>query len=108
MIDCGGEVSRGGGSFGGTEEVPEKGVIPMTTAVVPYGAADCVGDSGQIGDEGDQGFRLQGGVAGEGFVEVIDVGLVMAAVVDFHRQRVDVGFEGFFWVREGGEFVSHK
>ena len=52
------------------------------------------------------GLRLEAGVAGEGLVEVVHVGLVMPAVVDLHRQRVDVRFERVLGVGQGGEGVA--
>ena len=41
---------------------------------------------------------LQRGVAGDGFVEIVHVSLVMAVVVDFHRQRVNVRFQGLLGI----------
>ena len=38
-------------------------------------------------------FGFQRGVAGDGLVEIVHVSLVMAVVMDFHRQRVNVRFE---------------
>jgi hypothetical protein len=42
------------------------------------------------------------GVAGDGLVQVVHVGLVMATVVDFHGERVNVGFERGLVVRQIG------
>lgn len=43
----------------------------------------------------------------EGGVEVVDVGLVVARVVDFHCFGVKVRFEGGVGVAEGWEGVGH-
>ena len=40
------------------------------------------------------------GFAGDGFVDVGDVGGVMFVVMNFHRLRVDVRFERFFRIRK--------
>ena len=64
----------------------------MTAAVVADRTADTIGDTGQIAD---QVFQRKGldRCAGDCLVEVVHVGLVMAAVVNLHGQCVDVGFE---------------
>jgi hypothetical protein len=82
-------------------------VVPVAAAVVADGAADVVGNGGKVGDQGLDGLGFEFGVAGDGLVEVVHVGLVVAAVVDLHRGGVEMGFEGFLGVRERGEFVGH-
>jgi len=79
----------------------------MAAAVVADRAADGVGDTGQIADQGFEGEAFNRS-SGDRLVEVVHVGLVMAAVVDFHGQRVDVGFERILGVGEGSKFVGHK
>ena len=69
----------------------------MAAAVVADRTADSVGDTGQIADQVLQRKGLDG-CAGDCLVEVVHVGLVMAAVVDLHGQCVDVGFERVFRV----------
>ena len=51
------------------------------------------GTEREIADELFERFAFERGVAGDGFVEVVHVGLVMPVVVDFHRRRVNVRFE---------------
>jgi len=82
-------------------------VVPVTAAVVADGTADVLGDGGEIGDEGLDGLGFEGGLAGDGLVEVVHVGLVMASVVDLHGGGVDVGFQGFLGIGKRGEFVRH-
>ena len=69
----------------------------MAATVVADRPADGVGDTGQIADQGFQTEAFNRG-SGDCFVEVVHVGLVMAAVVDLHGQCVDVGFERVFRV----------
>ena len=52
-------------------------------------------------------LRLQVGVLLERGVQVVDVGLVVLAVVDLHRLRVDVGLERVERVRQAGKLVRH-
>ncbi|MNR36434.1 hypothetical protein D3C85_1543510 [compost metagenome] len=41
-------------------------------------------------------------------IEVVHVGLVMFAVVDFHGLRIDVGFQGIEGIRQGWQLVWHR
>ena len=77
-------------------------MVPVAAAVVADGAAHGVGHDAQILDELFERFGFQRGVAGDGLVEVVHVSLVMAAVMDFHRQRVNVRFQGFLGIGECG------
>ena len=49
-------------------------------------------------DERFDRLGFERGVAGDGLVEVGHVGVVMFAVMDFHRGRVDVRFERVFGI----------
>ena len=53
------------------------------------------------------GLGLQGGVAGQGGVEVVHVGLVVLAVVNLHRHLVDGLLQRVGRVRQGGKGVRH-
>lgn len=104
-------VGQGAGGFtagSGGHEVPEEGMVPMAAAIVADGSADGIGDGSEIGEEGFDGFGFEGGMAGEGFVQVVHIGFVMATMVDFHGGGVDVGFESLFGVGELGKFVCHN
>src|SRR5712672_1690116 len=83
-------------------------MVPMTAAVVADGTADGVGDNAQIRDDLFERLGFQRGVAGDGLVEVVHIRLVMAVVMDLHRQRVKVGFEGCLVIGQGREFVGHN
>ncbi|MNT66979.1 hypothetical protein D3C72_2050850 [compost metagenome] len=52
-----------------------------------------------------QGRQL--GELGQGGVEVGDVGLVVAAVVDLHGQRVYVGLQRVIGIGEGRQGMAH-
>jgi len=94
-------------SLGRGEDVPEEGVVPMAAPVVADRSADVLGHARDVGDQGLDGLAFERS-AGEGLVQVVHVGLVMTAVVDLHRQGVDVGFEGVLGIGKRGEFVSHR
>jgi len=79
----------------------------VSAAVVSNGSLDGVGDAGEVSDEVVNGLCGQFGVAGEGGIEVVDVGLVMTVVMDLHGLSVDEGLECGVVVGKGCEFVSH-
>jgi hypothetical protein len=66
----------------------------VPAALVADDAADVFGDGVELGDEVVDGEGAEIGVRGEGGVEVVDVGLVVAGVVDFHCFGVEVRLEG--------------
>src|SRR4030095_9597348 len=49
----------------------------------------------------------EGNISGDRLVEIVDVCLVMAAVVNLHGRGVDGGFEGFLRIGKRREFVCH-
>lgn len=104
-IDGVGEVGGGLAAFCCRGEgFPEEVVVPVAAAVITDGVAGgFVGDGGELGDEIFDRLALEGGIGGDGGVEVIDVGLVMFAMVNFHGFGVDVGLECVEGVRERGE-----
>ena len=89
-------------------ELPEERMIPMTAAVVAHRTANRVGHGSEIAEDLFERLGFERGVTGDGFVQVIYVGLVMAAVVDFHGERVNVRFERGFVVGKIREFVWHN
>ena len=92
------EFARGRATGVRRKAVPEERMIPMTTAVVANGAAHSIGHNAQIFDELFERFGFQRGVAGDGFVQISDVSRVMFVMMDFHRERVEVGFQRGFVV----------
>ncbi|MNI39498.1 hypothetical protein D3C73_936810 [compost metagenome] len=96
-----------GGAAVGTEHGPEQAVVGVAAAVVAHCAADRFGQGIQIGDQGFHRLRRQARLFQRG-IEVVDVGLVVLAVVDFHRARIEVRFEGIVGIGEGGKRVRHR
>ena len=80
----------------------------MAAAVVAHRAADVIRHGIQVADEGFDRLGFERRMAGEGFVHIHHVSVVMFAVMDFHRHSVDVRLERAFGVREMREFVSHN
>ena len=106
-VDRGGEIAGGGSARVGAENAPEKGMVGVTAAVVADRVADALRHGAEVGDQLVNGLAFEIGIALERLVEVGDVGSVVFAMMDFHRLRVDVGFESVQCVGEGGEFVCH-
>jgi hypothetical protein len=82
-------------------------VVGVAAAVVADGGADAFGQRVQVLDQVLDALRLQVRVRLEGGIEVVDVGLVVLAVVDLHRLRVDVRLERVERVRQAGKLVRH-
>jgi hypothetical protein len=69
-------------------------VVHETAAVVADCRLDVCRERAEIRDERFSGFSLEIGLAFDGAVELVGVSLMMLVVVDFHRFRIDVRFEG--------------
>ena len=69
--------------------------------------ADRLGHLAQVGDQRVDGERGEGRMVLQEVVGVVDVGLVVLRVMDFHRPRIDVGLEGVVGVGQFGKFVGH-
>jgi hypothetical protein len=82
-------------------------VVDVATAVVADGAADVLGDGGEVLDEVFDGLGTQFRVLVDGGVQVGDVGLVVLVVVELHGRLVDVGFEGGVVIRKRWNFKCH-
>ncbi|MOA47818.1 hypothetical protein D3C78_1704900 [compost metagenome] len=61
----------------------------------------------QTRDQGFNGFFRADPGAVQRCIQAGDVGLMMLAVVDLHRHRVDVRFQGVVGVRQGRKGVGH-
>ena len=66
----------------------------MTAAIVADSASDCLGYCGKVCNQLVRRLFGKRFVTLESSVQVGYVGLVMFAVVDFHRLGVDVRFQG--------------
>ncbi len=105
-IDCSGEITRWFSTAARGEDGPEESVVGMSTTVVANDGTNIFGDGIEIFDEVFNGFGCEGG-AFESGVDVVDVGLVMFGVVNFHCSRIDVWFERVVGVGELGQRVGH-
>ena len=73
-------------------------MVVMAAAVVAHRAAEVVRHGRKVPDQRVERFGLERGVAGDGLVEIVHVSLVMTPVMDFHRQRVNMRFQGFLGI----------
>ena len=99
-------ASRGGAAF--FEALPKEGVVGVSATMVPEVVADILGLSVELGEQGIEGFRGEVRVFCQGLVEFCDVGGVVFVVMDFHRFRIDEGFERIVVVAKGGDFVRFR
>ncbi|KAG0763484.1 hypothetical protein G6F22_018417 [Rhizopus arrhizus] len=95
------------GAATGAEYGPEQAVVGVATAIVAHRAALRFGHRIKVGDERLDRLRGDAGLL-EGGIEVVDVGLVVLAVVDLHRARIEVRLEGIIGVGERGKRVRHR
>ncbi len=72
----------------------------MTSAVVDDGLANLLRHLVDLHHDLFDAFLVVLGIVLEGIIEVIHVGLVMAVVMELHRQSVDVRLEGVLGVRQ--------
>lgn len=107
FIDGFGKISAGSAAGVGGEALPEEVVVPMTPTVVADGGTDVIGNFLKVGNQFVEAQSFQIGFAGDGVVEVGDVGVVMAVMVDLHRQSVDVRLQGVVRIRQRIEFECH-
>ncbi|MNT24780.1 hypothetical protein D3C72_1602750 [compost metagenome] len=91
----------------GRHDGPEQAVVGMAAAMIAHGASNGFGQLVQARDEGFDGFVRDDARAFQRGVQAGDVGLVMLAVVDLHRHRVDVRLQRVIGVRQGRKGVSH-
>ena len=78
-------------------------MVFVAADVVDHALADGGGDLFEVLEEAHGAKGAEGGVIGEEAVGVVDVGLVVAAVVELHGARVEVGFQSIGGVGEGRE-----
>ena len=102
-------LGQGAGRFAaslGAHGLPEERVVVVATTVVDHRLAD--GRGNFIDSLEDVGDRLLEPirVTSQGLVQVVDIGLVVAAPVNFHGFGVDVRFEGVERVRKFGQGES--
>ena len=79
----------------------------MPAAVVAHGRADVLGHGAEVRDEVLDGLAPELGMLLDRGVEVVDVRLVVLAVMNLHRLRVDVRFERGEVIGQRGQLMSH-
>ena len=82
-------------------------MVGVSAAVIADGGANRLGNRGQVANQVFDRFRGEGRMGFEGRVDVVDVRLVVLRMMDFHRPRVDVRFEGGGGVRQCRQCVGH-
>jgi hypothetical protein len=106
-VDRGGELALGGAALARAMTVQKNAWLAVAAGVVADAAADGLGHLAEIGDERVHIERRERRVVLEEIVGVGDVGLVVLAVVDLHRLRVDVRSEGIESVGQFRKFEGH-
>ena len=106
-VNRGGQVARGGLGSARSDHLPEHRVVDVTAAIVADHHADVFRHGLEVADQFAGAFRLEFRFAGDGVVDVGDIGGVVFAVMDFHGAGVDVGFERVEGESEFGEGVGH-
>ena len=77
-------------------------MIPMSATIVAHGR----GDRSGLGDQRFDGFPFVRS-AGDGFVQIVDIGLMVFAMMDLHRERIEMWLQGIMAIRKGGKGEGH-
>src|SRR5262249_36057531 len=83
-------------------------MVRVAAAVVPDCGTNVLGHAVDAAQQILDALRLQLGMLVQRRIEIRDVSLMMLAVVNLHRPRIDVRLERIEWVWERGERVSHR
>src|SRR6187401_1530163 len=78
----------------------------MAAAVIADGAALVFGHFAQVGNQLLDRQVLQLG-AGDSRVDVVDIRLVMLRMMNLHRTRINMRFEGVVSIGERGKRIGH-
>ncbi len=79
----------------------------MAAAVIADDGANVFGDRIDVAQQVFEGLLVQLGMFVERSIQVVDVRLVVLAVVNLHRLRVDVRLQGREVVRQSRKRVRH-
>ncbi len=102
------ECTGWGAAFAGTEDGPEKAVVAVSAGVIAQTSANGIRNLGKICNQLVDRKRAEFGVIFQEIIGVGDLGLMVLAVMDFHRACIDVGLKRVGGVGQGGEFVCHS
>src|ERR1035437_1245816 len=86
---------------------PEQRVVPVSAAVVAHGGSDGVRDLRHVAAEVVERPAREFGRLLDRGIQVVDVRLMMLAVVDLHRLRIDVRLERVGSVGKGRKCMRH-
>jgi hypothetical protein len=81
-------------------DLPEHGVVGMSAAVVAYGRADRLREFSELGKHLLERHPGHLRVILQSVVQIIDIGRVVAVVVDLHRLSVDMRLEAVGGIAE--------
>ena len=79
----------------------------MAAAVVPDRHSDVLGYLVDFTQKLLDGLTGQPTLALQCFVQIVHISLVMAIMMNLHRQGIDMGFEGVIGIRQGWQSVGH-
>jgi len=84
------------------EEGPEKRMIGMAPSMIANGRSDVFRHGSEVFQQLFSRALFQFAMALEGGIELVDVGLVVFGMVDYHGAGIDVRFQGIVGVVEFG------
>ena len=87
--------------------IAEQNMVGVAAGIVAHATADGLGDFAQVGNQRMDVEGGEGGVVLQEIIGVGDVGLVVLAVMDFHRLGVDVGLKSVMGVWQIGQGHRH-
>jgi hypothetical protein len=74
-------------------------MIGVSSAIVAYDCAECLGQAGEVRDELVDALPCQLGMSGRGCVEIVYIGLMVLVVVQVHGSSVEAGLESIVGIR---------
>ena len=107
LIDRRSKLTRWCLSTARRDDIPEERMIHMATRIVADRGADVLWHRREAADQCVCAHALKLGLASKGVVQIGDVGLMVLGMMDFHRLRVDMGFECIVGVAKFWECVCH-
>ena len=100
------EVPLRGSAGSRSHDAPEQRVVSVSATIVANCSANLLWDTFQVAHEVLYAFTFEIGTSDSG-VNLVDIGLVMLTMVDFHRAGIDVWFQGVMRIGQVRKFVSH-
>jgi hypothetical protein len=78
-------------------------MVPVTATIVSYCGTDATGNGNQFSQT--LSFIRR---AGNGFIQVVNIGLVVFAMVDLHGQCIDMRFQRIVGIRKWSQRKRHN